>query len=629
MATFLNGVQDQVRGIRPPDDNLKFDSQLLQTRQSAYNKSHTALSKMYGTILNAGLTRDDNIMAREEFFKLIETDLHKIAGMDLSLEKNTAQAGNVFKQIYSNKALAKDMVWTKNFQQELQRAEGFRNCMNPEECGGQYWEDGLKYMQYKREEFKNATRDESLAFGNVKYVPYQNVMEKALNILDKYGFEMKTPSFSEDGRYMITTKNGKQAVKPMTAMFNKLLGENPQLTEMFKVKAYNTRKDWTYNAVASGQFNSLEEAAVGYVEMHKDRLEERFSQITNGVKQDVDSLKELLLGYEEDLKKGKAVNEQEYLETQQMYQSAVELQGYTDMVKNAQKNMHSQQSMNNIGNYLDGVMAQTMLYDEIEETAKIAAFKDYEVSMEVDKFALEEVRFQHDVALENIRAKNDERIARIKASADRATLKSTEFTAINAYNNAKSKLDTYDILGEAFLNAQSEGVEWSGEKPATYDDAIKMLEGEDLSTFKLEYEKAELAHQELKRKVNEEAIQAMVYNFNIGDGDFKPQMITDTNSLTNEQVNSMMSIYENASGLSGEGIDWLGQTLIQLDQERNLSGSTQADVLPMVNAPAVASNGSFGFPRTNYFANTVLANIYNYDRPLAGAGQVNYSNAPK
>ena len=168
MATYIQNVQDKVTQVRPPQTNWQFEAQLLSTRQAKYDAGHNKLSKMYGQILNAGLTREGNVEAREEFFQLIDNDLRKVAGVDLSLDSNVTQARAVFNQIYDNDFLVKDMVWTKNFQGEMKRAEGFKNCVDPEECGGQYWEDGVKAMNYKREEFKNSTNNESMRAQNVR-----------------------------------------------------------------------------------------------------------------------------------------------------------------------------------------------------------------------------------------------------------------------------------------------------------------------------------------------------------------------------------------------------------------------------------------------------------------------------
>ena len=237
MATYLQGVQDAVQSLRPPDPQLQFDAQLLATRQAKYDQAHAKLSKMYGTILNSGLTRDDNIAAREEFFKLIESDLQKIAGMDLSKDSNVSKAQNVFKQIYENDFLVKDMVWTKHFNNQLQRAEGFKNCRDPKECGGRYWEDGIKYMQYKREEFKNANQNESLQFANVDYIPHNNLLEEALEKFKELDPEAKKVVPTQDGKYRITYTNGKVIEKPLQDMFGQLYGNDPRFMDMYTLSS--------------------------------------------------------------------------------------------------------------------------------------------------------------------------------------------------------------------------------------------------------------------------------------------------------------------------------------------------------------------------------------------------------
>ena len=65
MATYIQKVQDKVTQVRPPETNWQFEAQLLSTRQAKYDAGHDKLSKMYGQILNAGLTREGNIEARE------------------------------------------------------------------------------------------------------------------------------------------------------------------------------------------------------------------------------------------------------------------------------------------------------------------------------------------------------------------------------------------------------------------------------------------------------------------------------------------------------------------------------------------------------------------------------------
>ncbi len=529
MATFERGVQDQLMAIRPPDDLMQFNAQVLTTGQSQYDQAHSKLSKMYGTILNAGLTREDNVLAREEFFKLIGQDLHKIAGMDLSKSSNVSKAQNVFKQIYTNKPLVKDMVWTKNFQEEMQRAEGFRNCVDPDECGGQYWEDGVKYMQYKREEFKNSNRDESMRFADVEYIPYNNVIAQALDDLKEMGgFNMQTTSFAEGGKYRVTTKNGGQAVNPMVMMFNKLYAKNPKFYDMFKVMAYNQRKDWTYNAVANGEYESLEEAAVGYVEQKRDVLEKEFESMHKDVTHDYEQLKQLAEGYQQDLAEGRIQEgDPEYnemVETMELYQSAEGLKSYTDMVKRAQKGMNNLTTMNNISDYLDNVQAQVSLNNEIEDSAKILAFKDYSQEFKADEYAVLAQKHSYNVALEKLRFDHDKELELIKNKDKEAEFRAQAQIAANQYSQNQAAVKNFNPYYEAFsslksqhteakwtivdINITKEGLEnWAKNIPI---DAQQELD--NYITLK-EAEKVEL-----KKKANKSAMTAIDY-YNRGNAE--------------------------------------------------------------------------------------------------------------
>ncbi|HUV85130.1 MAG TPA: hypothetical protein VMV86_05425, partial [Methanosarcinales archaeon] len=206
MATYLQGVSDQIEKVRPPQPNLQFQSQMLTARQSKYDQGHKQLSDMYGKILNSGLTRESNVEARDEFFKLIDSDLRKVAGIDLSKQSNVTKAQNVFSQIYDNEYLVKDMVWTKNYQNQLQKAEEYKNCIDPEECGGAYWDGGMQYMQYKKQEFAETDNKDSLGFQDAEFVPYHNIMEKAMKAAKDSGLDVTYDQII--GNYKVTTKNG-------------------------------------------------------------------------------------------------------------------------------------------------------------------------------------------------------------------------------------------------------------------------------------------------------------------------------------------------------------------------------------------------------------------------------------
>ena len=169
MATYLQGVSDYISQVQPTQPNLEFDAKILQVKQSQYDAGHKKVNDLYNSLLNSDLSRTDNIQARDEFFKMINTDIKKMSGMDFSLDENVTAATNVFKSVYADKNIVKDMVWTKNFNNQASRSEALKNCIDPKKCGGQWWETGDKYLQYKKQEFKNASSADAMNMEDVSY----------------------------------------------------------------------------------------------------------------------------------------------------------------------------------------------------------------------------------------------------------------------------------------------------------------------------------------------------------------------------------------------------------------------------------------------------------------------------
>ena len=90
-------------------------------KQGTYDAAKKQLSSMYGSLLNAPLSREDNIETRDKFFKAVDQDIKKMAGMDLSLAQNSEAAMDVFNQLTDNKNVAHDMVFTKQYQQQQRK----------------------------------------------------------------------------------------------------------------------------------------------------------------------------------------------------------------------------------------------------------------------------------------------------------------------------------------------------------------------------------------------------------------------------------------------------------------------------------------------------------------------------
>ena len=601
MATYLQGITDAVTVLNPPDPGLQFNMQLLQMRQSKYDQAHNKLSKMYGTILSSGLTRDDNIAAREEFFKLVEGDLQKIAGMDLSLDSNVSKAQNVFKQFYTNNYMVKDMVWTKNYQSQMRRADAFKNCVDHTKCGGMYWEDGEKFMQYKRQEFKNASADEALGAQDVRYIPYNNMMEQALKDLKEMGGFNFTQDVIGGDDYQYTTKNGNQITQPMFLMYKQLYEKNPEFHDMYKVMAYNQRNDWMYNRMQSGEFKTLNEAAVGYTKAFKEEQETLFNNRSAEITHDKDQLKQLLEGYEEDNKAGKLTQDdvKKYEEVQQLYENALAIDGYNQIYKNAQKNMHSQQSLNNLTDYLDNITSTNLFNGELTKTVDALKWKDYEQTIKLEEKAKLRIEHEYDIALENLEFAHNKELeiikAELKAATEAPAFKADSWETAQNYEVAKEDVFTYaDTMMQTVLDqiAKDKGGEWKASDKLTgimadpnlsRSEKLKQVreaidDKDALNTFNKNYKKAETELLAKKRNANRLALTYVEKQIATGGVINTPTLWTGDalDDYAKEQLNRWAQDYPNNSVLVDLSNKYAGTSSTTTE---NNSESTTDDVV--------------------------------------------------
>lgn len=427
MATFLNGVTDYVTQTHPTQSNLAFDQQMLQTKESAYVAGHKKINDLYGSILNSDMSRAENVAARDEFFKVINHDIKKMGGLDFSLDTNVQAAANVFQSIYTNKNIVKDMVWTKNYNNEIGKAESFKNCIDPEKCGGQFWQEGVDALNYRMEEFKGLNSTEAMSYGDVTYVPYNKVFDKALTYFKASGLKMSTDKLSEDGRYMVTTTNGTQLINPLTALFTKALADDPKFTEMYATKAFVERKGWMRGKINNGEYKDENDAMVGYMNSQHKVYTDKIDRAASTLKIDKDILDSKVITYEKQINEGKikegSQKYNEYREILALQQSSKEANDYLEYVNKVSANRNNNMSIISAGNLLDQQAGASFMMDEIQDSAKILAYSDYSTKKEVDAYKLNEIEFSQKLTIENKRIAADKEIQKMKNDAAEATAK--------------------------------------------------------------------------------------------------------------------------------------------------------------------------------------------------------------
>ena len=422
MATYQPGVTDYISQIQPTEPNLAFDAQILQTKQTKFDANHQKISELYGSILNSAMSRNENIEARDQFVKTINTDIVKMAGMDFSLDENVDAAANVFQSIYNNNNIVKDMVWTKNFQNQKARGQSLKNCIDPEKCGGQWWEQGDQYMDYKLKEFKDASNDESLAFENVEYIPYTNMTEKAM----KYAKDNKLEITSDQliGNYMVTTKNGPQAYGPLSELFTKLYSEDPKLLKQYEAQAYVNRKN-NVGSIMSETGLTENEATAEYIRRQGNTQQEKINSILDQTNADEEYITDRMSTLEEKIKTGKFGKDsgvvKEYSALQQLLPGAQQASQYIKLAKMTGENSNDNTYVRNMASRLDTRDAALFMHADINGAAKTIADNTMTEKKEVDEIAKLGVAHQYSVMLEGVKQSN-----RVALESHKASLKNDE-----------------------------------------------------------------------------------------------------------------------------------------------------------------------------------------------------------
>ncbi len=391
MSTYISGVTDYIPQIQPYQPDYNVLGNVLQTEQGRYDASHKQISSAYGTLLSSPMLRDDNIQRRDAFFKSIDRDIKKVSGMDLSLQQNVDSAMKIFKPLYEDKGIIKDMTWTKNWQNQLQRGEAFRTCIDPDKCGGRYWEGGTKALQYRADEFRKADPGTAMNMENASYVPSIDVMGKAMKSAKEAGFKISLDTTS--GGYIVTTVNGDKMVAPLTSYFMSKFGGDPGVMDYYKTQAYLQRKDFvSSNAMHLG---GEDQANMEYVKnlygMAGDSIKKGKEKADN----DTDAVKTFKDAYSTKIEREgvlptdsktidewNTINDQHTiaLQSQQAYTTA------NDVLENAGINADNIKYM---GDRVDQLLGFSMLTKELGNAAKAYADLTMERSIKADPYGLQ------------------------------------------------------------------------------------------------------------------------------------------------------------------------------------------------------------------------------------------------
>jgi hypothetical protein len=340
MATYIPGVTDFIAEIQPVKPDFNFFANVMQTRQGRYDTAKKKVSELYGSLLYAPMTGDNNIQRRDEFFKVIDQDIKKISGMDLSLQQNQDAAMNIFNGFYDDKDMVNDMVWTKKLMNSVEEHDNLKACTDPAKCGGvQAWEQGYQALMYKREDFKRATDNERLSFEKPDYTPYYNWQKEAIDKAEKMHYDVAIDDIH--GGYVVRKQNGSLVEGGLYGIFKSMYGDDPRVTNMYNTQAYVERKNVIKQLATT--YGSEEEAEKVYVQNAINSGLKVLNQNLTVVNEDYRSANDKKSKLEKIDEKGALTEKQK-----KQYQETVEALQRLDASKKALES-----NINNIQNNLD------------------------------------------------------------------------------------------------------------------------------------------------------------------------------------------------------------------------------------------------------------------------------------
>jgi len=440
MATYLQGQQDYVTQIQPTKPNLQFDAQILGTLQSKYDAGHKKVSELYGSLLNSAMTRTDNIEARNEFFQMINQDIRRMGSLDFSLQQNVDAAANVFQSIYTNKGIVKDMVWTKNFQNQMSKRNGLKNSTDTDKTGAA-WDIGDRAMAYQREAFANATAEEALNMRNAEYVPQFNLMKDAVKLAK--AADLNVTLDKRRGKYIITNKNGDLIKTPLTILFAETFAKDPRYKAMYDTQAYVYREDWTHNRVKMGEAPDLDAAKLDYLKDFQTKQKNNLEKSAAALSVDLDYLDQKVADerkafenkeFTADSDRGRQL--QEYIKLQNGAKSA---QNYTNRLIQANKSVDPEAAYDVLAKNIDNQRAYDYMNKDITAAVRTLAFRDAEETMTADEFAKLDVKYQQDINKMALQHKYDKELQEMK---DKAALEREKLSAGNSSLTAQSTLNS-------------------------------------------------------------------------------------------------------------------------------------------------------------------------------------------
>ena len=430
MATYLKDVQGNIPDIEKFNPNYTFYAEALQSRQSAYDTNHEKLNNLYGSLLNGGMFRDEDIKSRDEFFKAISDDIKKISGSDLSSPQNVIAAERVFNQVLDNKYVKQDLYNYRKAQSKQKYIDNLRLY----DKEGKYWEGMDQLLNYQILDYKEADRDSALD------VNIGDIAE-GVNVNDLIAKSLKDMNLGDvvqeisDGNYITKYTNGEIARSKYNMAIRAILMNDASVSSFYRAQGELARRNEIQALRSQGMTKEQATAQYRYnttlsmLDENEEKYRTAYSTLKNALKdksispeQRLDG-KKTLEAYNKEIAKIDAqqlrLRDEASMQPQEVQDNYNRLMQFLDTEKNTLKNesnslkLKSGEDVISLSN-IDVILGDAFLNKTISDYTNLYIQKDMKVEKREDEYGLEAVRYRHELVLEEARQENREKLEKIK-----------------------------------------------------------------------------------------------------------------------------------------------------------------------------------------------------------------------
>ena len=430
MATYLKDVQGNIPDIEKFNPNYTFYAEALQSRQSAYDTNHEKLNNLYGSLLNGGMFRDEDIKSRDEFFKAISDDIKKISGSDLSSPQNVIAAERVFNQVLDNKYVKQDLYNYRKAQSKQKYIDNLRLY----DKEGKYWEGMDQLLNYQISDYKELDRDSALD------VNIGDIAE-GVNVNDLIAKSLKDMNLGDvvqeisDGNYITKYTNGEIARSKYNMAIRAILMNDASVSSFYRAQGELARRNEIQALRSQGMTKEQATAQYRYnttlsmLDENEEKYRTAYSTLKNALKDKSISPEQRLDGkrtleaYNKEIAKIDAqqlrLQDEASMQPQEVQDNYNRLMQFLDTEKNTLKNesnslkLKSGEDVISLSN-IDVILGDAFLNKTISDYTNLYIQKDMKVEKRVDEYGLEAVRYGHELKLEETRQENRIELEKIK-----------------------------------------------------------------------------------------------------------------------------------------------------------------------------------------------------------------------